>query len=39
MTVYLLPVEVIKSFSENFANLMLGVPITEKIGRKCGSPL
>ena len=38
-TVYSLAVEGFKNFSKNFANLLAGVPIAERLGRKNGSHL
>ena len=39
MTAYSLAVEDIKNFNKNFANLQVDELITERIGRKGGSPL
>ena len=39
ITVYSLAVDGVKNFSKNFANLLAGVPITERIGWEDGSPL
>ena len=39
MTVNSVAVEGVKNFSKNFANLLVGVLIAERIGRKGGIPL
>ena len=39
MTVYSLVVKDVKNCSEPFANLWVGEPLAERIGRKSSSPL
>ena len=39
MSVYLLAFEGVKNCCRNFANLWVGLPMTERIGQKGGSPL